>query len=176
MSFYLLTCLIIYLFIYLFSYFFFTYLFIYLFIDFIYLFTLFTLRCPWLNSLHCKYFDIRYGMMCVMSFYLLTCLIIYLFIYLFSFFFLLIYLFTSFFILVKESLAEEMIARFSLNKVCCSLLYTNIQPVVVGFNFFLFYYLSIARCCVVQFPPTFQWCFNPFNCFLQYCKSRTIAR
>ena len=87
-----------------------------------------------MNSLYCKYFDIR-GMMCVMSFYLLTCLIIYLFIY-FLIFFLLIYLFTLFLILVKESLAEEMIARFSLNKVCCSLHFTNIQPVVVGFNFF----------------------------------------
>ena len=69
--------------------------------------------------------------------FLFTYLLIYLFIYLFIFlFFLLIYLFTLFFILVKESLAEEMIARFSLNKVCCSLHFTNIQPVVVGFNFF----------------------------------------
>ena len=71
--------------------------------------------------------------------FLFTYLLIYLFIYLFIFlffFYLFIYLFTLFFILVKESLAEEMIARFSLNKVCCSLHFTNIQPVVVGFNFF----------------------------------------
>ena len=64
---------------------------------------------------------------------LFTCLFILLYIYAF------IYLF---FILIKESLAEEMIARFSLNKVCyeCSLHYTHEQPVAVGFNFF--YYIT----------------------------------
>ena len=87
-----------------------------------------------------------HGLRYVMPFYLFIDWLIDWFTNLFSaclFIFLYIYVFIClFFILIKESLAEEMIARFSLNKVCyeCSLHYTHEQPVAVGFNFF--YYIT----------------------------------
>lgn len=90
------------------------------------------------------------------------------------------------FILVKESLAEEMIARFSLNKVSyeCLLHYTHESTACCSWLEFLFYYfyflllfffnITQAQLGLVShsFSQHFHSYFHPFKCFAQSCRSR----